>query len=225
MRRFWREVRVDDGRVLLDGRPVRTPARATLVLPNDRLAGVIAAEWSAVGDTIDPGTMPMTGLANAATDHVAPDPQAFAAALAKFAEADVLCYGADHPPDLVARQSASWDGPLAWARHRFDIDFIQTTGIVHVAQPPETLARLSRAVASRTVWELAALSPLVTIGGSLVVALMLAQRAIAVDEAFDAAHVDELWQAEKWGEDAAATDLRALRRRDFTNAARFLTLL
>jgi chaperone required for assembly of F1-ATPase len=220
VKRFWNEVAVQDGAILLDGRMVKTPARAALTLPTAALADAVAAEWRAVGEMVDPRAMPLTGLANAAIDRPVE-----AAALAVYAETDLLCYCAEEPADLVARQSEIWDPMLDWARARFDITFNVTSGIIHAPQPPQTIARLGAAVAARTDFERTALSPLVTIGGSLVAALMLVERAIVPDAAFDACHLDELWQAEKWGEDWMATDARDARRADFLGAARFLSLL
>jgi chaperone required for assembly of F1-ATPase len=169
--------------------------------------------------------MPLTGFSNAAIDKVAPETASFAAGLAAYGETDLFCYRAENPPELAAHQAEIWDPLLDWARARFDIAFFVTAGIVHRAQPSETLARLSNAIATRSAFELAALSPVVSIGGSLVVALMLAEGAIAPDAAFDATHLDELWQAELWGEEWMAADARALRRADFVNSARMLSLL
>lgn len=225
MKRFWKEVAVADGAILLDGRAVRTPARAPLILPTPALAEAIADEWRAVGEEIDPRAMPLTGYANAAIDKIGPDTAAFAAGLALYGETDLLCYRAENPPQLAMRQAEIWDPLLDWARKRYDIAFVVTVGIVHRAQPPETLARLSAAIAARRAFELAALSPIVTIGGSLVVALMLAENALTPDAAFEATHLDELWQAELWGEEWMAADARALRRADFASADRLLRLL
>ena len=224
MKRFWREVAVVERGVLLDGKPVRTPAKAALLLPTDALADAVANEWRAVGTEIMPAAMPLTGLANAAIDRVTPIREAFAADLAKYGETDLLCYCADLPVELAARQAAVWEPLLGWARARYDVAFTVVTGIMHRPQPPETVARLAAALAARDAWELAALSPLVTIGGSLVAALMLAEGGIEPDAAFDATHIDELWQAELWGEDWMAADARDRRRRDFVNAASFLKL-
>lgn len=225
MKRFYKAVTIADGAILLDGRPVRTPARAKLVLPSPALAEAVAAEWDAQSEEIDPRSMAMTGLANAAIDRVAPDPAAFAAPLAAYAETDLLCYRADVPDDLVAAQVAAWNPLLDWARTRYDVHFEVTAGIVHVAQPPATVVRLAEALAARDAFALAPMSPLVTISGSLVAALALAEGAIGAEDAFAATHVDELWQAEQWGEDYLATQARELRRADFLAAARFLTLL
>ena len=226
MKRFYKEVEVDAQRaILLDRRPVKTPARAALILPTDALAEAVAAEWRAQGEEVDPRAMPLTGLSNAAIDRVMPDPAAFARPLAAYAETDLLCYRAEAPAELVARQAKAWDPLLAWARARFDVHFAVTSGIVHAPQPAATGARLGEALLARDAFSLAAMSPLITIGGSLVTALALAEGEIAAETAFDVTHLDELWQAERWGEDALALEARAARRRDFMAAAGLLALL
>jgi chaperone required for assembly of F1-ATPase len=229
MKRFWKDVAVEPGQegwaVKLDGRPVKTPARAALAVPSEVLAEAIAEEWRAVGETIDPRAMPLTGLANAAIDRVAPDPSAFASKLAEYAEGDLACYRAEGPSALVARQESSWDPLLAWARRRYDLDFATTSGLMHVAQPPATVERLSHAVAALDPFRLAGLSPLVTIGGSLVAALAVLENAITPEEAWEAVSVDDRWQFEQWGADAEAQTAMENRRRDFLAAARFLDLL
>jgi chaperone required for assembly of F1-ATPase len=225
VRRFWREVTVEDGAILLDDRPVRTPGRVPLALPTPAFAALVAAEWRGVGETLDPRAMPATGLANAAIDRVAPDAAAFAAGLAAYGESDLLCYRAEGPPALVARQAAVWDPPLAWARTRYDVGFTIVAGIVHRAQPPATVARLAEAVAALDPWTLAALSPVVTITGSLVLGLALVERAMDAEAVWTAAHVDEAWQAEQWGEDAEAVAAATHRRRGFDAAADVLAAL
>ena len=225
MKRFWKEVSVDADRVVrLDGRPVRTPGRTPLALPGDALAAAIADEWRAVGDTLDPRAMPLTGLANAAIDRVAPDPAAFAAGIAAYGESDLLYYRAESPPELVAREAATWDPLLTWARDRYDVHFDVTSGVMHRPQPPATVARLAEAVAARPPFALVALQPLVSITGTLVGTLALAEGAIDPDTLWDAAVVDEAWQAELWGEDTLAAEARANRRHDLNNAALFLRL-
>lgn len=223
MKRFWTAVALTPERgVLLDGRPVRTPGRLPLVLPTDALAELVAAEWRRVEDTVDPRAMPMTGLANTAIERVAPDTAAFADTLARYAASDLLCYRADTPPELVARQAAAWDPPLAWAQARYDIGFVVATGIVHRPQPPATLARIGEAVAAFDPFALAALSPVTTLTGSIVLALAVAEGAVTGDEAWTAATIDEAWSAEQWGEDAQAAALLEARRREFDAALAFL---
>jgi chaperone required for assembly of F1-ATPase len=226
VKRFYKEATVGAGNaVLLDGRPVRTPGRAPLAVRAARLAAAIADEWNAQGETIDPRSMPLTGLANAAIDRIAPARETFARGLAAYGESDLLCYRAEGPAPLVARQAEHWDPILGWARDRYDIAFEVTAGIVHRPQPPETVARLAAAIGTRDPFALAGLSPLVTVSGSLVVALALAEGAIGLDAAWAAASLDEQWQAEQWGEDAEAAAALANRRADVAAAARFLSLL
>jgi chaperone required for assembly of F1-ATPase len=229
VKRFWKEVSVDrEGDawgIRLDGRPVKTPARVALAAPTEALATAIADEWRSVEGEIDPRGMPLTGLANAAVDRVAPDRLAFAQSLARYAEADLTCYRAEGPQPLIDRQQQHWDSLLGWARRRFDVDFATTSGLMHVAQPKATVERLSHALSALDAFHLAGLSPLVTIGGSLVAALGVAERAITPEQAWDAVTVDERWQAEQWGADAEAEAALENRRRDFFAAARFLELL
>jgi chaperone required for assembly of F1-ATPase len=226
MKRFYRQAEAaGDGSIRLDGKPVRTPARRPLLLPTESLAEAVAAEWNAQGGTIDPRSMPLTGLANAAIDRVAPDKDVFARGLAAFGESDLLCYRAEAPPRLVERQAALWDPILAWARRRYDVDFEVASGIVHKPQPQATVDRLAHAVLARAPFELAALAPLVTISGSLVIALALAEGGTDLDAAWAAGALDEQWQAEQWGEDAEAARALAARRAEFEAAWRFLKLL
>ena len=211
--------------ILLDERPVKTPARRPLLLPTEPLARAVAEEWNAQGEKVDPRSMPLTGLANAAIDRVAPDAESFARGLAAYGENDLLCYRAEGPSSLVARQAELWDPLLAWARRRFDVDFEIVCGIMHRPQHEATLRQLAHAVAARDPFALAGLSPIVTIGGSLIVALALAEEAIDLDTAWSAATLDEAWQAEQWGEDAEAAAALEARRHDFAAAYRFLTLI
>jgi chaperone required for assembly of F1-ATPase len=229
VKRFWKDVAVqreaDGWGVTLDGRPLRTPARAALAVPTEALANAIADEWRGVGETIDPRAMALTGLANAAIDRVAPDKEAFAAGLARYAEADLACYRADGPRKLIDRQERSWDELLNWARRRYDVDFATTTGVTHVTQPAATVERLSHSVSALGAFTLAGLSPLVTIGGSLVGGLAVLERAMTPDQVWTAVSLDDQWQLERWGSDGEAEAALENRRRDFFAAARFLELL
>ena len=229
MRRFWKDADVhaegEGWGIRLDGRPVRTPARETLTVPARALADAIADEWRSAGETVDPRAMPLTGTANAAIDRVAPEREGFAGGLARYAEADLACYRSDWPPELVERQAEAWDPLLAWARRRYDVDFATTSGLIHVPQPQATIEQLAHAVAALDPYRLAALSPLVTIGGSLVAALALLEKAITPDEAWNAVSIDERWQLEQWGADSEAQLALDNRQRDFMSATRFLDLL
>ena len=201
MKRFWTAAELAEVEggfgIMLDDRPLKTPARATLIVPTRALGEAITTEWRDCGEKIDPRAMPMTGLANAAIDRVASNPEKFAAELARYAEADLFCYRAEGPETLVERQRASWDLKLAWARRRFDVDFAIGSGILHIPQPEATVKQLAAGLAALGAFRLAALSPLVTIGGSLVAALALAEQAFSADLLWDAISLDERWQLEK----------------------------
>lgn len=229
MKRFWKTVAVQSEgerwKIELDGRPIRTPARSLLLVPTLALAEAIADEWRAVEGTVDPSAMPLTGLANAAIDRVEVDRRAFAEGLARYAEADLACYRAEGPRELVHRQEREWDRLLLWARRRYDVDFETTCGLMHVAQPAATIEQLRHVVTAIEPFCLAGLSPLVTIGGSLLAGLAVVEKAIPAEEAWNAVSIDERWQLEQWGSDAEAETALENRRRDFFAAARFLDLL
>jgi chaperone required for assembly of F1-ATPase len=229
VKRFWKSaaaVEADGGFAIeLDGRQVRTPARAELLVPTRPLADAIASEWNECGHEVDPRAMPMTGLANAAIDRVSPDNQTFAASLARYSETDLICYRAEGPEALVERQAESWDALLGWARRRYDVDFACQRGVIHVAQPEETIRKLDHAVAALDAFRLAGLAPLVTIGGSLVAGLAVLEQMMPATEAWEAVSLDDRWQIEQWGADAEAEAALDARRRDFLAAARFIELL
>jgi chaperone required for assembly of F1-ATPase len=229
VKRFYKDAAVEPAEaghaILLDGRSVLTPARNALAVPTARLAAAIVEEWQGQGMEIDPRTMPLTGLANAAIDRAAPDPAAFAGSLALYAESDLLCYRSEGPEALVRLEAEAWDPLLAWARRRFDIDFAIVRGAIHRRQPASAVERLGKKVAALDPFRLAGLAPLVTVSGSLVIALALAEGETGLDAAWAAAALDEAWQAEQWGEDAFAAAALAARRREFEAAYLFLNLL
>lgn len=229
MKRFWKTTAVVPGEagfgVALDGRPVRTPARAALTVPTPALAEAIAAEWDAQDETINPRAMPLTGLTNAAIDRVTHDREAFAARLAAYGESELIAYRADGPASLVAAQAAAWDPWVAWLARRHDAALMITTGILHVAQPPATLQRLQAAFAAFDPFHLTPLDPVVTITGSAVLALALAEGELDAETAYDVAHVDARWQEEHWGRDELAAKAEATRRADLASAVAFLRLL
>lgn len=229
MKRFWKSasaVHEPDGwSIALDGRPVRTPGRAPLIVEREALAHAIAAEWNAQGDKLDPASMPMTGIANAAIDLAEPDPAIFAAPIAAYAESDLLCYRDDRDLALQAEQVSAWNPLLAWAERHFDIEFRLTLGVLPIDQPAATLAGLRSAVLALPPFKLAPLSPIVTIGGSLVAALALLEGAFSPDLLWEAVCLDELYQERRWGADHEAQQARALRAADWQHAARFLALL
>lgn len=229
MKRFWKEVAVvdEDGGwgIALDGRPVRTPQRAPLAVAGAALAEAIAAEWRDVDETIDPAAMPMTGLTNAAIDLATPDLLAFAAPVAAYAESDLFCYRDARDVALQAEQAAAWNPLLTWAEARYGIEFILTQGVLPVDQPATTIAALQDAVLAQDAWRITALTPLVTIGGSLVAGLALIENAFDAENLWNAVSLDDLYQERRWGADGEAQKARAAHKRDWDNAARFLTLL
>lgn len=229
MKRFWKDasvVEIDGGwGIALDGRPVRTPQRTALAVKNPALAEAIAAEWQAQAEAIDPAAMPMTGLTNAAIDLATPDPAAFAEPVAAYAATDLLCYRDDRDPLLQAEQAAAWNPLLAWAEARFEIEFEITQGILPIDQPPATVAALRAAALALDPWRMTALTPLVTIGGSLVAGLALIEGANDADALWQTVSLDELYQERRWGADDLATAAREKKQADWDNAARFLSLI
>ena len=225
MKRFYQDAAVVAGEsgfeIHLDGRPVRTPAREPLALPTHRLAEAVAEEWRAQGDVVDPRSMPFTGLANGAIDQIAPNRESFAAGIARYAESDLLCYRAEGPTELVVRESAAWDALLEWAMARYDVAFRVTQGIIPVAQPDETLARLTAVVTAFDPFTLAGLSTLVTLSGSLVCGLAVVEGGHDADLIWTAAEIDEAWEVEQWGEDKEAAARSAQRRHEFAMARAF----
>ena len=229
MKRFWetaKAIATDTGfAIALDGRRVKTPAKADLSLPTVALANAVAGEWNAVGESIDPREMPLTGLANAAIDRIAPDREVFASGIARYGESDLTCYRAEGPDLLVRWQQEAWDALLDWARRRYDVDFAICTGVMHVAQPAETVRKLSHEITVLDCFQLAGISPMVTIGGSLVAALAVYEEMMPVESVWEAVSLDDRWQLEQWGDDPEARSALDARRRDFLAAARFLELL
>jgi chaperone required for assembly of F1-ATPase len=227
-RRFYRQAGVEDGEggflLVLDGRPVRTPARRPLVAPSRALADALAAEWDAQAQIIDPATMPLTRLANAIIDGVAAAPAPVAAEIEKYLGSDLLFYRAAEPRALVERQGRRWDPVLAWARDAFGARFVLAQGVVHAAQPPAALAAAGAAI-PREPWRLGAAHAITTLTGSALLALALLHGHLSVDDAWGAAHVDEDWNMEQWGRDAVALERRAARFAEMQAAATVLALV
>lgn len=226
MKRFYKEVGVaEEGggfSVLLDGKPVKTPTRNALAVPTRALADAIAEEWRAQTDTIDPKSMPLTALAMGAIDSAA---DARADQALSFAKSDLLCYRAEEPAELVARQAASWNPLLDWAAQRYGAPLAVATGIVFVDQPPEALSAFERVLKSRSPFHLTAIHAAAAITGSLVLALALAEGRLSAAEAFAASRLDETYQAEKWGEDAEAAARASHLAGELAAIERFLRLL
>jgi chaperone required for assembly of F1-ATPase len=209
--------------ILLDGKPVRTPARRLLAAPTRALAEAIAEEWNAHTDVIDPARMPLTRLANAVIDAVVDAPAPVADEIAKYLGSDLLFYRAEAPAGLVEKQSQAWDPVLAWARDQFGARFVLAQSIVHVAQPHDAVTAVRAAIPDEP-WRLAAVSSMTTLTGSALLALAVAHGALGADAAWAAAHVDDDWQMSQWGRDELALERRAFHRGEFQAAVAVLKL-
>ncbi len=225
-RRFYERattaVAAEGHAVRLDGKPVRTPAGRALAAPTAALAQAIAAEWETQREVIDPGKMPLTRLANAIIDGVADRADAVAAEVQKYLATDLVCYRAAAPQGLVERQARHWDPILAWAREAFRARFVLAEGVIHVAQPAETLAA-ARAAIPENPWRLGAVHTVTTLTGSALIALALAHGGLSPEEAWQAAHVDEDWNMEQWGRDELALARRAFHFAELQAAAKVLS--
>ena len=236
-RRFYREATSGPApggpggfAIFLDGRAVRTPAKAFLCVPTASLAEALVVEWRAQDEIIDPDTMPLTRLANAAIDGVAAAMEATAAEVTKFAETDLVCYRAGEPDTLVEAQAAAWDGVLAFARDDLGGRFVCAEGVMYVPQPQSALSAVRRAVgaiaaAPDGTFRLAALSVMTSLTASVLLALAIVRERMDVEAAWAAAHVDEDYQTRLWGADEEATIRRQRRWRDMDAAARFYQLM
>jgi chaperone required for assembly of F1-ATPase len=227
-RRFYKEVSiagVEGGHtLLLDGKPVRTPAKDRLVLPGAELAELVASEWRAQAEVINPGDMPLTRLANSAIDGVARRLAETSAEVAKFAETDLVCYRAGEPDALVAAQAAAWDPVLDFAREELGARFVCGQGVVYVEQPQAARVAVAQAVEAIAqgpsgALKLAALSVETTLMGSVLLALAVARGHFTPEAAWSAAHVDEDFQARFWGADSEAIARRARRWREMEAAS------
>ncbi len=227
-RRFWTTataVPVEAGfTVHLDARPVRTPLKAPLVLPTRALAEAVAAEWQAQEGRVDPEAMPFTRTANSAIDKVSPRQAEVAAMLAAYGATDLLCYRAEGPLELVVRQAEAWDPLLDWAAQALGAPLLVTTGVMHVNQPPESLAILHRRVSELDPFQLSAFHDLVALSGSLVLGLAVTEGRLAAKEAWTLSRIDEDWQISLWGEDAEAAEVAARKQAAFLQADRFFGL-
>ncbi|RYH08962.1 ATP12 family chaperone protein [Tropicimonas sp. IMCC6043] len=227
-KRFWSDARVADAesgwQVLLDGRMLRTPAKAPLVLPSVALAEAIAEEWQAQGEHVDPMSMPCTRSANAAIDNVARQKTEVAAHIAVFGETDLCCYRAEGPETLRAEQARAWNALLDWARDELGAPLVQTAGIVPVPQPARSLAALSAHVSALDAFALTALHDLVSLSGSLLIGLAALEDRYEIEDLWRRSRVDEDFQERQWGIDEEATGMAARKRQDFLHAARFYRL-
>ncbi len=229
LKRFYKEVgsaAVEGGfAIQLDGREVRTPGQAVLVLPSAGLAEAVAGEWAVQGERIGPATMPLMSLACTAIDQIAPNRGAAIGELFDYAGSDLLCYRAEQPEALVARQAEVWQPLLDWAARELDAPLRVTCGIRHKPHPNDALAALRRAVEALDDFSLTALDCATRASGSLVIALALHRGRVGADAAFEAAELDETFQIELWGEDPEATRRRTAVCADLAAARRLFELL
>jgi len=229
MKRFYAEVGVVAAEggfgVSLDGKPLRTPAKAPLAVPSRSLAEAIAEEWRGQGSDIRLGDLPLTRLASTAIDLVTARRPDVVAELVRYAGTDLVCYRAGHPPELARRQHEAWQPLIDWAILRYDAPLEVTVGVVPVAQLPETLRAFAAAVESCPPLELAALHMATAACGSLVVALALLEGRLDVEAAFAASQLDESFEIEQWGEDSEQTQRRAALKDDIALTHRFVALL
>lgn len=229
MRRAYKETgiapEVDGFAVLLDGKPMRTPAGLAFRVPGSALAAAIAAEWAAQDTLVRPDRMPLSQIAATAIDRVGTDPAATVAAIARFGETDLVCYRAEAPVELVERQHAALQPLVDWAALTLDAALRVTAGVMPAAQPPAATAALRRAVERFDPWRLAPVGLATAASGSLIIALALAFGRLDAEAAWSTSQVEESFQIERWGEDAEAAERRRALRGDLHAAARFLALL
>jgi chaperone required for assembly of F1-ATPase len=229
MKRFYRDVsvvRAEDGfSVRLDGRQVKTPAKRPLRLPGAALAEAVAAEWAEQGSDIDAHGMRLTRLANTAIDRVADHRVAVVGEISRYAETDLVCYRADAPAELMRRQRDAWDPLVRWVSDRHGVVLAVTEGLFPVAQPDESLGRVSEIVAGFDDFSLAALHMVTSACGSVVIGLAVADAVLDGEKAWTASLIDEMFQIEEWGEDAEAATRREGLLADVDSAARFLALV
>jgi len=223
-RRFWKTASVAESGegfgVLLDGRPVRTPAKAPLTLPTRAMAEAVATEWDAQEDEVRTDTMPVTRAANAAIDKVTVQHAEVAAMVAAYGDSDLLCYRAEAPQELRTRQAAAWDPLLDWAADTFGARLVPVTGVMHMPQNPDALRRLSRPVHGMGPFELTAVHDLVGLSGSLVLGLAAIRGVEDIGTLWRLSRIDETWQEERWGVDGEARARAERKEMDF-RAARF----
>lgn len=210
--------------VLLDGKPVKTPAQYALIVPSRSLAEAIAAEWNAQREKIEPATMLLMKFANTVIDGVAGKMDKVRDSIASYTGTDLLFYLAEGPDDLVARQNRAWQPVLAWLRKQ-GMDFKTTQGVIHIPQAQTSLAALAEKIKTYDPFTLAALSSMTTLTGSACLSLAVIEDFLSVEAAWDAAHLDEDWQIEQWGPDDEITTKRSEKWKEMEAAARMLALL
>lgn len=227
-KRFWKTAAVvqtaDGFAVELDGRRVKTPAKAPLDLPTEAMARAVAGEWDAQEEEIKPLTMPFTRSANAAIDKVRVQKAEVADMIAAYGDADLLCYRAQSPQELIDRQAERWDPALDWAADALGARLVPRSGVMHIAQDPAALERLGKRVHDMTPFQLAAFHDLVSLSGSLILGLAATQNWRDIEEIWHMSRLDELWQEEQWGPDEEAAETAEIKRKSFVHAKNFYDL-
>ncbi len=227
-KRFWENAgfeAVEGGfAIQLDGRGLKTPSKTPVVVPTQALAQAIVDEWQAQGEQIDPLSMPVTRSANSALDKVATQHAEVADMLADYGGTDLICYRADSPAALTARQAELWDPILTWAEEALGARLAPVSGVMFQAQDAEALETLRLRVHKLTDFEMAAFHDLVSLSGSLILGFAAEQNAQPIETLWDLSRVDENWQEEQWGYDEEAAELAGKKRAAFLHAHRFLTL-
>lgn len=234
MKRFYKLVSVAHSAaghaILLDGKPVKTPGKLPLLAPNAAIADALMAEWAAQGETIDPETMPITQIVTTAIDRAIPQRAHITREVLGYLDTDLLCYRADDPPEVAAAQAACWDAALLWFAGRFGVPLATTTGLAALKQPQAAHAAAAEAVDAMDDYRFAAFQMVVSITGSLVLALGFAEGAFEADTLYKAMHVEEDYKAALYNEDfygrAPHQEKReAGVRRDLDAAEKLISLL
>ena len=227
-KRFYAEAgvaEVDGGfAITLDGKSIKTPSGRIVTVPVREIADAVAAEWAAQKERINPLTMPMTRFANSVVEAVVDRVELVRDDVAKYLQSDLLFYRAGHPEALVAREAKHWDPVLFWAAETFGAHFILAEGVVHVRQPDQAVDA-ARAALPENPWSVAATHVVTTLTGSALLALALVHGRLDADAVWAAAHVDEDFNAEQWGQDDEVLSRRAARHADFRAAAAILKAL
>ncbi|MEO0062497.1 MAG: hypothetical protein RLZZ08_1057 [Pseudomonadota bacterium] len=228
MKRFWKDVAVAPAaggfQITLDGRPLRTQGGAAQILPGAGLADLLAEEWRNQGDEIDPAAFPMRDMADFAIDKVRADRADTITRMLAYAETDTLCYRADPDEPLFRRQQELWEPLTSAAEARLGVRFERISGIIHRPQPAATMDRLRAVLAAQDDFTLAAINTLAPLAASMITALAVLEPGADADALFTAANCEEDWQAEQWGWEWTAEELRARRLAAFLAAARFASL-
>jgi chaperone required for assembly of F1-ATPase len=228
MKRFWKAAQIvvagDGYGVELDGRPVKLPSGQPLIAPFLPLAEAIAGEWGVAPPTFSPEDLPLTRLASTAQERIAPHRTAIVGQLAAYGMNDLLCYQADGPDELVARQNEVWGRWRDWAETNYGLQLQTTAGLIPINQPPHTGEKLHGALICQSNYTIASLGIIVPALGSLLLGLALTSRTLDAQTACDIAFLDELWQEEQWGTDRDAVLRRAKAIEDVAVSTRFMYL-